>query len=155
MPEALITKLKAARTFNQGFATVEYVASALVDLDFHELASAENLDVAKVREGRARAYRHAGRNRHAPPLAALHPRVLRAAILGLLQLHVSEVMDADAFDAFTETGDAFDPARQRNCTITSTLPATGAIRAMPTPHSAAGCRQPDALLKKRGLSDAA
>ena len=47
MPDALIEKLKAARTFNQGFATVEYVASALVDLDFHELPSAENLDVAK------------------------------------------------------------------------------------------------------------
>ena len=37
MPDALIAKLKAARAFNQGFATVEYVASAIVDLDFHAL----------------------------------------------------------------------------------------------------------------------
>src|SRR5262249_21696172 len=37
MPDALIAKLKAARIFNQGFMTVEYVASAIVDLDFHSL----------------------------------------------------------------------------------------------------------------------
>src|SRR5262249_16232917 len=46
MPDALIAKLKAARTFNQGFATVEYVASAIVDLDYHALTTAEGLDAA-------------------------------------------------------------------------------------------------------------
>ena len=38
-------RVLAARTFNQGFATVEYVASALVDLDFHLQADAEAFDV--------------------------------------------------------------------------------------------------------------
>ena len=52
MPEDLLRKLLAARTFNQGFATVEYVASALVDLDFHLQPTPRSFDVDGVRAGR-------------------------------------------------------------------------------------------------------
>src|SRR5262249_23788732 len=45
MPDAMISKLTAARTFNQSFATVEYVASALVDLDLHQQEQPHHLDV--------------------------------------------------------------------------------------------------------------
>src|SRR3712207_4339222 len=45
MPEDLLRRLLAARNFNQGFATVEYVSSAMVDLDFHLLAEGEEIDV--------------------------------------------------------------------------------------------------------------
>ncbi|AXT63372.1 M3 family peptidase [Aquimarina sp. AD10] len=44
MPKALIEKVKKAATFNQGFATTEYLASALMDMKFH-LADPENIDV--------------------------------------------------------------------------------------------------------------
>src|SRR6478735_240439 len=44
MPAALIQKLLRSRTFNQGFATVEYVSSALYDLEAHLLAEPENFD---------------------------------------------------------------------------------------------------------------
>jgi peptidyl-dipeptidase Dcp len=44
MPEALLQRLIAARNFNKGFATVEYIACALVDLDFHSLAQPEDID---------------------------------------------------------------------------------------------------------------
>jgi peptidyl-dipeptidase Dcp len=44
MPEELLQRLIAARNFNQGFATVEYVASAIVDLEFHSLAAPGAID---------------------------------------------------------------------------------------------------------------
>src|SRR6202012_4718337 len=44
MPEALLQRLIAARNFNRGFATVEYVACALVDLDFHSLSPADEVE---------------------------------------------------------------------------------------------------------------
>ena len=45
LPELLLRKIKAARNFNQGFATVEYLVSAIVDLDLHALEDADHLDV--------------------------------------------------------------------------------------------------------------
>src|SRR5450759_2670145 len=47
MPQALLDRLLATRTFNQGFATVEYTACALVDLDIHALPDAAKLDVSQ------------------------------------------------------------------------------------------------------------
>src|SRR5712692_2076826 len=46
LPEALLQRLLAARTFNQGFATVEYAACALLDLDLHARADMADLDIA-------------------------------------------------------------------------------------------------------------
>ena len=55
MPEDLLQRLLAARNFNQGFATVEYLASAFVDLDFHSLAAPGLIDVGPSRSTRCRA----------------------------------------------------------------------------------------------------
>ncbi len=52
MPEALLDKVLAARRFNQGFATVEYTSSALVDLDLHLLPSTDDVDVHRRSSGR-------------------------------------------------------------------------------------------------------
>ena len=48
MPEELVAKIKKAKTFNQGFLTVEYTAAALVDLDLHLIANAQDIDVVGV-----------------------------------------------------------------------------------------------------------
>ncbi|WP_408056937.1 M3 family metallopeptidase [Tamlana sp. 2_MG-2023] len=45
MPKSLVEKIKNAATFNQGFKTTEYLASALIDMKIH-LANPENIDVA-------------------------------------------------------------------------------------------------------------
>ncbi len=110
IPETLLAKLKAARTFNQGFATVEYVSSALVDLDFHRLSEAGDIDVAafereslqKIGMPEAIVMRH--RPTH---FAHVFSGGYAAGYYSYLW---SEVLDADGFAAFTEAGDVFDPA---------------------------------------------
>ena len=88
MPEALIDKLARARRFNQGFATVEYTASALVDLKLHLDPAPDTLDVVAFERGRTRADRHAGGHRDAPPHAAFPARLFRRLFGRLLQLPV-------------------------------------------------------------------
>ena len=69
LPDDLLQRFLAARKFNQGFATVEFVSSALIDLEFHTQPAAASRDVARVREGGAGKDRHAGGNRAAAPAA--------------------------------------------------------------------------------------
>ncbi|MGB8036622.1 MAG: M3 family metallopeptidase, partial [Pseudolabrys sp.] len=111
MPKALLDRLLATRTFNQGFATVEYTACALVDLDLHSLADSGGLDVTE--------YERKDLERIAmPPEIVMRHRLPHFQHLfsgggyaaGYYSYMWSEVLDADAFAAFEETGDAFDPA---------------------------------------------
>ena len=108
MPANLLERLLAAGTYDQGFATVEFVASALVDLAFHEgPAPADPMQKqAEVLEslGMPRAIRM----RHATPHFA-HVFSGDGYSSGYYSYMWSEVMDADAFAAFEETGNPFDP----------------------------------------------
>jgi peptidyl-dipeptidase Dcp len=108
MPEDLLDRLLAAGTYDQGFATVEFLSSALVDLAFHEGPTADPMQKqSQVLDaiGMPRAIRM----RHATPHFA-HVFTGDGYAAGYYSYMWSEVMDADAFAAFTETGDPFDPA---------------------------------------------
>ena len=109
MPADILHRLLAAGTYDQGFATVEFVSSAMVDLAFHEgTAPADPMQKqAEVLEtlGMPRAIRM----RHATPHFA-HAMSGDGYSSGYYSYMWSEVMDADAFAAFEETGDPFDPA---------------------------------------------
>ncbi|PKP74394.1 MAG: peptidase M3 [Alphaproteobacteria bacterium HGW-Alphaproteobacteria-6] len=108
MPGDLRDRLLAAARFDQGFATVEYVASALVDLAFHEGAAPAD-PVAREAEVLAEiAMPRAIGMRHATPHFA-HVFAGDGYSSGYYSYMWSEVMDADAFDAFREAGDPFDP----------------------------------------------
>ena len=156
MPDGLIRKLAAARTFNQGFATVEYVASALVDLDFHELPSSDNLDVdafeakslAKIQMPEEIAMRHR-------PTHFTHIFSGGGYAAAYYSYMWSEVLDADAFDAFAETGNDFDPATAQR--LKEFVYAAGNTRDPAEAYTKFRGRLPtvDALLKKRGLTEAA
>ncbi len=156
MPDTLLAKLKAARTFNQGFATVEYVASALVDLDFHELAAADKLDVAafeakslaKIEMPEEIAMRHR-------PTHFTHVFSGGGYAAAYYSYMWSEVLDADAFDAFAETGDDFDPATAQR--LKEFVYSAGNTRDPAEAYTKFRGRLPtvDALLKKRGLTEAA
>lgn len=108
MPPDLLQRLLAAGTYDQGFATVEFIASALVDLEFHTgLPPADPMQKqAEVLE--AMGLPHAIRMRHATPHFA-HVFSGDGYSSGYYSYMWSEVMDADAFAAFEEAGDAFDP----------------------------------------------
>ena len=111
MPEALLQRLLAARNFNQGFATVEYTASALLDLELHRDPAPENLDPIRFERDFLAQY-------EVPPEIGLRHRPAHFQHLfagggyaaGYYAYLWAEVLDADGFAAFTEAGDVFDPA---------------------------------------------
>jgi len=106
----LLNRLLAARNFNQGFATVEYTASALVDLDLHRQAANEALDPARFERDfldRMEVPKAIGLRHRLPHFQHLFAGGGYAA--GYYAYLWAEVLDADGFAAFTEAGDIFDP----------------------------------------------
>ena len=108
MPKSLLKRLKAAETFDQGFSTVEFIASAMVDLDFHTGAVPDDLMEAQTTALAALGMPAAITMRHASPHFA-HVFSGDGYASGYYSYMWSEVMDADAFEAFEEAGDPFDP----------------------------------------------
>jgi peptidyl-dipeptidase Dcp len=155
MPDALLERLLAARTFNQGFATVEYVAAAQVDLDFHLLEPTGAFDVTEfekaslARIGMPREIVM----RHRPPHFA-HVFSGGGYASAYYSYMWSEVLDADAFGAFEEAGDIFDPSTAAK--LREHIYAAGGSRDPADAYRAFRGRLPnaDALLRKRGLSEA-
>ncbi|HET7679320.1 MAG TPA: M3 family metallopeptidase [Xanthobacteraceae bacterium] len=156
MPQALLDRVLAARNFNQGCATVEYTASALVDIDLHSLPDAEGIDVTGFERG---ALARIGM----PDEIAMRHRLphfqhlfsgggYAAAYYSYLW---SEVLDADAFLAFEEKGNAFDPETAQR--LRDYIYSAGNLRDPTEAYIAFRGRLPtvDALLKKRGLEDLA
>ena len=109
MPDALIRKLKAARTYNMGFHTVEYVASALVDMDSHSIAGSQAPDAMAIEAATlARiGMPHEIIMRHRSPHFQ-HVYSGDGYSAGYYSYMWSEMLDADAYAAFEETGDPFD-----------------------------------------------
>jgi peptidyl-dipeptidase Dcp len=158
MPQDLLRRLIAARTFNQGCATLEYVASALLDLELHERTSrdgehSDGLDIkafekatlARIGMPREIVMRH--RPTH---FQHIFGGGYAAAYYSYMW---SEVLDADAFAAFEETGDIFDAATSRK--LHDHVYAAGGSRDPTELYLAFRGRLPSAegLLKHRGLLD--
>jgi peptidyl-dipeptidase Dcp len=111
IPDAMVEKLLAARLFGQGFETVRYTASALVDLAAHALTSDEAPDVAAF-EGaeleRIGAPADIGLNHRMAHFQHVFAGASYAA--GYYVYLWAEVLDADGYEAFVEVGDPFDAA---------------------------------------------
>ena len=152
MPTALLERLLAARTFNQGFATVEYTASAIVDLDLHLLERPDDLDVTAFEKTALERIEMPAEMvmRHRTPHFA-HIFSGDAYAAGYYSYLWSEVLDADGFAAFLEAGDAFDPATAKR--LHDYVYAAGNLRDPAEAYGAFRGRMPviDALLRKRGL----
>jgi peptidyl-dipeptidase Dcp len=153
MPEDLLRRVIAARTFNQGFATVEYVGSALVDLELHRRA--DWLDPAAFEAGvleKIGMPAEIGMRHRSPHF--LHVFAGAGYAAGYYSYMWSEVLDADAFEAFQETGDAFDPATAAR--LRDAILSAGGSRDAEELYKAFRGRLPtaDALMRKRGLAEA-
>ncbi|MFN3663654.1 M3 family metallopeptidase [Yoonia sp.] len=151
MPDALLERMLGAATYDMGFQTVEYIASALVDLEFHNgPAPADPMQrQAEILEnlGMPRAIGM----RHATPHFA-HVFAGDGYSSGYYSYMWSEVMDADAFAAFDEAGDPFDPITAAKLEKT-VLSSGGSVDAAEL-YTAFRGRMPgvEALLKGRGLA---
>ena len=153
LPDDLLKRFLAARKFNQGFATVEFVSSALIDLEFHTQPAVGQPRRARVRARGTGKDRHAGGNRAAAP-AAPSSAISSPAITmpsGYYSYMWSEVMDADAFGAFEEAGNIFDPAAAKR--LHDDIYSSGGSRDPEEAYVAFRGREPEpeALLRRRGL----
>lgn len=153
MPRDLLDRVLAARNFDQGFATVEYLASALVDLDFHEGAAPADPMAAQAATLARLGMPKAIEMRHAAPHFQ-HVFTGDGYASGYYSYMWSEVMDADAFAAFEETGDVFDPDTAAR--LAEHIYSAGGSRDEAELYTAFRGRMPgvEALLAKRGLTAA-
>jgi peptidyl-dipeptidase Dcp len=108
IPQALADRLRAARRFGQGYETVRYTASALVDMAVHALPEAPDDIVAFEAEVLAREGLPAGvgLNHRLPHFQHLFSSAGYAA--GYYVYLWAEVLDCDVYDAFREAGNPFD-----------------------------------------------
>ncbi len=154
MPAEMLQRLLAAGTYDQGFATVEFVASALVDLAFHEGPAPADPMQKQAEVLEALGMPRAIRMRHATPHFA-HVFSGDGYSSGYYSYMWSEVMDADAFAAFEETGNPFDP--ETAARLERFILSAGGSRPAEELYLAFRGRMPgvEALLKGRGLLDTA
>jgi peptidyl-dipeptidase Dcp len=154
LPDDLLKRFIAARKFNQGFATVEFVSSALIDLEFHTQPAAASRDV--------RAFERKELEKIGMPaeISLRHRPTQFGHIFsgdhyasGYYSYMWSEVMDADAFGAFEEAGDIFDPAVAKR--LHDDIYSSGGSRDPEEAYIAFRGREPEpeALLRRRGLLD--
>ncbi|AOZ49883.1 M3 family metallopeptidase [Chromobacterium vaccinii] len=152
IPAELVAKIKAARHFNQGFETVRYAASTLIDLALHERDDAEGIDIA--------AFETAERERLGiPPAAGMNHRPPHfghifsddAYAAGYYVYMWAEVLEAEAFAAFEEAGDPFNPELADK--LYRHIYSAGDAREQRAAFRALRGRDPqaEAMLKNRGL----
>lgn len=152
MPQELVRKIEESGKYGQGFATVEYLAASYVDMDLHTLTEVPaDLDVMKFEEEKLAA-------RGIPRQILPRYRVTNFShtmgggyTAGYYSYIWAEVLDADGFEAFKETGDIFNQevaARFRKYVLTP-----GGIDDGMTMYKRFRGSEPkiDALLKGRGL----
>jgi peptidyl-dipeptidase Dcp len=152
MPQALMDKLKAARTFDAAFGAVEFTASALMDMAYHSRPEVpadpmvfETEELARMHMPQAIAMRH--RSPHFQ-----HVFAGDGYSAGYYSYLWSEVLDADAFAAFEETGDPFNSELAQK--LKDHIYAAGGSRDPGELYMAFRGKMPsaDAMMKKRGLA---
>jgi peptidyl-dipeptidase Dcp len=154
LPDDLLKRFIAARKFNQGFATVEFVSSALIDLEFHTQPASASTDVAAFERKELEKI-------GMPAEISLRHRPTQFGHIfsgdhyasGYYSYMWSEVMDADAFGAFEEAGNIFDPAVAKR--LHDDIYSSGGSVDPEAAYIAFRGRAPapDALLRRRGLLD--
>ena len=110
IPQELLDKLKAAKSFNQGFETIEYTSCALLDMYLHSLDNYDDFDMTKFEEEKLEelGMPQGIVMRHRPGHFQ-HLFSTSAYAAGYYVYLWAEVLDADAYAAFKEAGDVFSP----------------------------------------------
>ena len=150
MPADLLDKVLNAARFDMGFQTVEYVASAMVDLEFHTKEVPDDIMQRQSEVLDSMGMPPAIGMRHATPQFG-HVFSGGYYASAYYSYMWSEVMDADAFAAFEEKGDAFDADLAQS--LEANILSRGGSDDPETLYKAYRGRLPgvEALLKGRGL----
>ena len=151
MPKELLDKMLAAKTFGAGFATVEFTSSALVDMAYHARSAAPEDPAAFEAETLKKLdMPDAIVMRHRTPHFS-HVFSGEGYSAGYYSYMWSEVLDADAFAAFEEAGDPFDP--ELAARLKQNIYAAGGSADPEALYTAFRGRMPtpDAMMVKRGL----
>lgn len=152
IPQELVRKIEESSKYGQGFATVEYLASSYVDMDLHILETIpENLDVIKFEEQKLA---ERGIPRQIQPryrITNFSHTMGGGYTAGYYSYIWAEVLDADGFEAFKETGDIFNQEMARK--FRQYILTPGGIDDGMTMYRNFRGSEPkiDALLRNRGL----
>eukprot|EP00548_Thalassiothrix_antarctica_P003456 CAMPEP_0194139644 /NCGR_PEP_ID=MMETSP0152-20130528/9261_1 /TAXON_ID=1049557 /ORGANISM="Thalassiothrix antarctica, Strain L6-D1" /LENGTH=677 /DNA_ID=CAMNT_0038837567 /DNA_START=383 /DNA_END=2416 /DNA_ORIENTATION=- len=154
VPDDLLDKLDAAKSFQQGFQTIEYSACALLDMALHQISDYNDFDLQEFEQNELnRLGMPQGIVMRHRPAHFQHLFSTNAYAAGYYVYQWAEVLDADAFAAFKETGDIFDPdtalrARKYIYSAGNTIPPDELFRKFRG-------RDPDInfMLRKKGLID--
>jgi len=154
IPDELVEKMKNASKFNQGFSTVEYLAASLLDMSYHTLSAGEKVTVSNFEKEQLDTL---GLIRQIAPRyrSTYFQHIFSGGYsAGYYSYIWSEVLDSDAFAAFKETGNIFDPATAKSFRE-NILEKGGTEEPMDLYKSFRG-REPDVkyLLENRGLDKA-
>jgi peptidyl-dipeptidase Dcp len=108
IPDELLNKIQQAAKFNQGFNAVEYLAAAILDMDYHTLNDTTNINVDQFENNTMKRI-------NMPPQIVVRYRstyfrhiFAGGYAAGYYSYIWAEVLDADAFEAFKETGNIFN-----------------------------------------------
>jgi peptidyl-dipeptidase Dcp len=152
IPAALIERIRASQTFNQGFETVAYTSSALIDMALHLQNDPAGIDIARFEADereRIGVPREVGMRHRLPHFGHIFSGAYYAA--GYYVYMWAEVLEAEAFDAFEEAGNAFDPTLAEK--LQRYVYSAGDSREQRSAFRAFRGRDPRAepMLRKRGL----
>lgn len=152
IPEALLSRMKAVGTFNQGFAFSEILAASYLDMCFHSIKAGEKINTQEFEKA---AMNKIGMISQIPPRYRStyfsHCFGDGGYSAGYYSYTWSEWLDADAFEAFKEAGNIFDPATAAKFKV---LLSSGSTKDAMQLYKDFRGREPDikALLRNRGMS---
>jgi peptidyl-dipeptidase Dcp len=151
IPQDLIDKMEKSGKFNQGFVTTEFVAAGILDMDYHTLTQEIDIDVEEFEQismDKAGLIKEIIPRYKSTYFAHIFPGGYSSGYYSYLW---AEVLDADAFEAFKETGDIFNPEAAK-AFRTNVLEKGGTADPMELYLKFRG-KQPgiEPLLKNRGL----
>ncbi len=150
LPDDLIQRLRAAKVFNEGFATVEFCSCAFLDMDAHMASDvADPLAIERATLARIENPEEIPMRHRTPHFS--HAFAGDGYSAGYYSYLWSATLDEDAFAAFEETGDVFDPATAKR--LRDNIYAAGATRDPKDAYIGFRGRLPDVgpLLKARGF----
>ena len=150
IPDALIKKIAAAQTYGQGFMTTELLAASLLDMDYYTIREKQHIDPVAFEE------EHMQKIGLIPEIISRYRSPYFQHIFttgydaGYYSYTWTAILDADAFEAFAESGDLFNPELAKK--FRHLLESGNTVEPMDLYRAFRGKDpSPKALLKRKGM----